>query len=131
MHQQLVEERQRLHLLGDVEIQGVGLEHAQIGAQAAPVCLTPGQLQQLGEATLPGKPAHQLHVVAHALHGHGVESLLVGHEGRLLLRAGRRVMALQRHVHALVGHELLEIPQAGVDPHVALPLGIVYGVQLR
>ena len=131
VHQQLVEKGQRLDLLGNVEIQGVGLEHAQIGAEAAPVGLAPGQLQQLGEAALAGETAHQLHVVAHALHGHGVESLPVGHEGRLLLRAGRCVMALQRHVHALVGHELLEIPQAGVDPHVALPLGIVYGVQFR
>ena len=39
-------------------------------------------------------------------------------------------MAAQGHVHALVNHELLKVPQPGVNPHVTAALGIVHAVQL-
>ena len=130
VHQQLVEERQRQHLLGDVQVERVALEHAQIGAQPPPVRLAPGQLQKPGEAPLAGEPGHQLHVVGHAAHGQGVEGLVVGHQRGVLLRQGGGVAAAERHVHAPVDHVALKVLQPGVDPGVALLLLAVHIVQL-
>ena len=130
VHQQLIEKGQSLYLLGDVQVQGVGFKHAQIGAETAPVGFAAGQLQQPGKAALAGKAAHQLHIVPHALHGQGVEGLIIGHEGSLLLRTGRCVMPLQRYIHAPVDHELLKVPQPGIDPHIPAALGVVHAVQL-
>ena len=50
VHQQLIEERQRLHLLRQAQIQGVGFDNPQIGSQPPPIRLAPGLLQQLGKA---------------------------------------------------------------------------------
>ena len=58
VHQQLIEKGQSLYLLGDVQVQGVGFKHAQIGAETAPVGFAAGQLQQPGKAALAGKAAH-------------------------------------------------------------------------
>ena len=130
VHQQLIEERQRLHLLRDVEIERVAFEYAEVGAQTPPVRLAAGQLQKPGEAPLAGEAGHQLHVVRHAAHGQGVERLVIGHQRGVLLRQGGGVAALQRHVHAPVDHVALEVLQAGVNTGVALLFHAVHVVQL-
>ena len=128
VHQQFIEKGQRLHLLGNVQIQGVGLEHPQIGPQPPPVGLTTSLLQQGGKAPLPGKPVHQLHVVGHTLHGQGLQHLRILHQGHRLLRQRLRVRPLHGHVHSPADHIRLEVLQAGVNSGVAaalLPVHVV------
>ena len=130
VHQQLIQKGQGLHLLGNVQIQGVGLEHPQIGPQPPPVGLAPGLLQQGGKAPLARQPMHQVDVVAHTLQGQGRQGLPVRHQGGVLFRQRRCVPAFQGHIHPPGHHELLEIVQPGVHQLIPPPLGLVQVVQL-
>ena len=130
VHQQLVEERQGLDLLWDMQIEGVGLHHRQISAETAPIRLAAGLLQQTGEAALIGEAVHQLHIVAHAAERQGAEGLVVGHKGGVLLRQRGRIAAGHGDIHAAADHELLKVLQPGVDPGIALLLLAVHVVQL-
>ena len=130
VHQQLIQKGQGLDLLGNVQIQGVGLEHPQIGPQTPPVGFAPGLLQQGGKAPLSRQPVHQADVVAHALQGQGVQGLLVRHQGGVLFRQRRCVPASQGHVHPPGQHELLKVIEPGIHQLIAAALFPVHSVQL-
>lgn len=131
VHQKLIQKCQRLHLLRNVQIEGVRLKNAQIRAQAAPVHLAARQLQQLREAPLPGQTVHQFDVVPHALQHQRLQRLLVRQQRDGLFRLRCPVGPAERDVHAAGNHELLKIAQAGVDPRIAQALGLVHTVELR
>ena len=116
--------------MGKTEVQGVGLDDAQIGAQAAPVRFAPRLLQQLREAAQAGEAIHEPDVVLHAHQTQNLQRLSVRHQRRRLLPTGRRVAALQGGIHPVRHQKALEIPQAGVDPAVALFFLLVHAVQL-
>ena len=130
VHQKFIQKGQGLDLLGNVQIQGVGLEHPQIGPQTPPVGFAPGLLQQGGKAPLSRQPVHQADVVAHALQGQGVQGLLVRHQGGVLFRQRRCVPASQGHVHPPGQHELLKVIEPGIHQLIAAALFPVHSVQL-
>ena len=130
VHQQLVEEGQGLDLLGQAQIDGVGLKHAQVCPQLPPVGLPPRQLQQAGEAPLPGQAAHQRHVVLHAQQAQGLHGLGLLHERHVLFGGGPGGGAGEGGVHPQADHVALKVPQLGVDEGIAGPLLLGDVVQL-
>ena len=130
VHEQLVEKGQGLHLLGGAEVDGVGLEHAQVGPQAAPVRLPPGQLQKTREAALAREAAHKGRVVLHAQKPQLLQRLPLVHEGNILLGPGVGAGPGEAHVHPQAHHPALEVPQLGVDEGVAGALGLGDVVEL-
>ena len=130
VHQQLIEKRQRLHLLRQAQIEGIGLDDPQIRPQPPPVRLAPGLLQKPGKAPGLREPIHQANVVLHAHQAQHAQGLLVGHQGRRLFPPGRSGTALQGGVHAPLLHESLKVLQPGVDPAIALLFCLVHPVQL-
>ena len=130
VHQQLVEEGQGLDLLGDAEVDGVGLEHAQIGPQPLPVRPASGLLQQAGEATLAGEPAHQGDVVFRPQKLQPRHRLLRVQQRHILPLGGGRAAVQQLHIHPTVHHVAFKVPQLGVDEGVPPALFLVDIVQL-
>ena len=130
VHQQLVEEGQGLDLLGDAEIDGVGLEHAQIGPQPLPVRPASGLLQQAGEAPLAGEPAHQGDVVFRSQKLQPRHRLLRVQQRHILPLGGGRAAVQQLHIHPTVHHVAFKVTQLGVDEGVPPALFLVDIVQL-
>ena len=130
VHQQFVEERQRLHLLGRAEVDGIGVEHAQIGPQAPPVGLAPGQLQQARKASLVGQAAHQGDIVLRAQKPQCLHRLRRVHKGHVFSSGGSAPRpAAQRGVRPQAHHVAFKISQLGVNKGVAGTLGVVHVVQ--
>ena len=130
VHEELIEEGQGLHLLGKAEVDGVGLEHPQIGPEPAPVGLPPGQLQEPREAPLPGETAHEGDVVLRAQKAQCLHRLRLVHEGRVPAGQRRAGMAGEGGVHPQAHHVALKVPEFGVHEGVAQALGLVDVVQL-
>ena len=130
MQQQLIEKIYRLDLLIGGQIGGIRLQHTQICPHTGPVLLAAGLFQQIGKQPLMAEPAHHVQVM---LHRHQAEGAVIGvgrHQGDVRLFLRRRVVTLQRHVHAPGAQIFLEIPQLAVDVLIAARFGGVHVIQL-
>ena len=119
VHQQLIEERQDLLLVGPGHIGAVFVQQPQIGTQGRRRMLAPGLLQQLIEGAICGDGMHQLDVIGKGHPPQSAQSLIGGQQGRIPVGLGRQRHDLHLRRHALRQEIVLKVPQLAVDRPVA------------
>ena len=129
IQQLLVEELQRLHLLGRGEIGKVLLEYGDVCTKAAPLLFAVGGFQHAGKQLVVAESMHQADVVLHSTAAQRFHQLIGVHQGRVHVGRGN-AGAVQRHIRAQELQILFKVQQLGVDEAVAPCFGGVHVVQL-
>ncbi len=88
MHEQFVQEGERLRFLVRAEIGGILFEDIQIGAQAFPVFLAAGRFEDVAKLTVAAQVVHQAQVVLNRKQYQLVDRLVRIHQRDVFL--GRR-----------------------------------------
>ena len=130
VHQQLIEEGQRLGFLAHGQVGEILPEHVQIGPQLLPAFGRTGGLDEVAELLLVGQHVHQLQVVLHRQEDQAVQRLVRPHKSGVLMGGGVLLLAGQVHVHPQAAHVVLKIVELAIDKLIPAALFPVHVVQL-